>query len=274
MNPPYDGSLHLKILAEAIQHLKDDKSICVNLSPARWLQDPLAKYKKRCDFKQFENSISKHISTLDIIYKSDACKIFIGAGINSDLGIYKITKNGGYDYLKNNANSIVDKVLNKMTESFADKVENNKLNGWRVRVNELQPLEAGDARNPVTQKWRHFIINPNTSTYVYKDGYTKDGKFWTELVQKGKYSKKIGDPLVLSIKFDSELEAANFEASCKTTFMNALKNIMQKDQHVPLFAFPFMGDYSREWTDEDFYQYFDITPEEQKIIEETMSQYK
>ena len=42
MNPPYDGNLHLKILEKVIPIA--DK--VVNISPARWLQDPLAKYKK------------------------------------------------------------------------------------------------------------------------------------------------------------------------------------------------------------------------------------
>ena len=32
--------------------------------------------------------------------------------------------------------------------------------------------------------------------------------------------------------------------------------------------------YLSDWTDEDFYQYFNITSEEQKIIEDTMAQYK
>ena len=58
MNPPYQKNLHLKILAEAIKHLKDEKSKVVNLSPVRWLQDPLAKYKKNSDYNKFEESIS------------------------------------------------------------------------------------------------------------------------------------------------------------------------------------------------------------------------
>ena len=45
MNPPYDKNLHLKILQEAIKHSDD----VVNLSPIRWLQDPLAEYKKNSD---------------------------------------------------------------------------------------------------------------------------------------------------------------------------------------------------------------------------------
>ena len=50
MNPPYDGNLHLKILEKVIPIA--DKVI--NISPVRWLQDPLAKYKKNSDYKKFE----------------------------------------------------------------------------------------------------------------------------------------------------------------------------------------------------------------------------
>ena len=42
MNPPYQRNLHLKILAEAIKHLKDDGT-CVNLSPCDYLTD-IGKY--------------------------------------------------------------------------------------------------------------------------------------------------------------------------------------------------------------------------------------
>ena len=88
MNPPYQRNLHLKILAEAIKHLKDEKSVCVNLSPIRWLQDPIAKNKKNSDFNKFEESVAKHIESLDIIDKGISGNAF-NIGINSDLGIYK-----------------------------------------------------------------------------------------------------------------------------------------------------------------------------------------
>ncbi len=32
--------------------------------------------------------------------------------------------------------------------------------------------------------------------------------------------------------------------------------------------------YESEWTNEDFYKYFGITEDEQKVIEETMEKYK
>ena len=47
---------------------------------------------------------------------------------------------------------------------------------------------------------------------------------------------------------------------------------------------PWMGDsinprtgkkgYESEWTNDDFVRYFNITPEEQKVIEETMEKYE
>lgn len=60
MNPPYSKNLHLKILAKTIEHLKDENSECVNLSPIRWLQDPLAKYKKNSDLKRFKDSVKTY----------------------------------------------------------------------------------------------------------------------------------------------------------------------------------------------------------------------
>ena len=85
-NPPYKRGLHLKILAEAIKHLKDDESKVINLSPVRWLQDPLVEYKKTCDYKRFENSVSKHIFELNII-KQQYENMLFSAEINTDLAI-------------------------------------------------------------------------------------------------------------------------------------------------------------------------------------------
>lgn len=76
MNPPYQRNLHLKILAEAIKHLKDEKSVCVNLSPVRWLQDPLMLQKSKSDYHRFEKSILNHVKQIDVIDKIDAQRLF------------------------------------------------------------------------------------------------------------------------------------------------------------------------------------------------------
>lgn len=88
MNPPYQRNLHLKILAEAIKHLKDDGT-CVNLSPVRWLQDPLAKYKKNCDLKRFEESVAKHIESLETFDTNVISQVFDGGIPSSAIYVVK-----------------------------------------------------------------------------------------------------------------------------------------------------------------------------------------
>ena len=94
MNPPYCRNLHLKILNEAINHSDD----IVNLSPIRWLQDPLVEYKRNSDFKKF-TEIRERIESIEIIDAKDACAMF-SALFNTDLGVYHITKVGGFDCTK------------------------------------------------------------------------------------------------------------------------------------------------------------------------------
>ena len=78
MNPPYCRNLHLKILNEAINNSDD----IVNLSPIRWLQDPLAEYKRNSDFKKF-TEIRERIESIEIITAKDACDVF-GALFSTD----------------------------------------------------------------------------------------------------------------------------------------------------------------------------------------------
>ena len=66
--------------------------------------------------------------------------------------------------------------------------------------------------------------------------------------------------------------------------MHFLNYVMKGDVNVPLNFLPCMIEetnprtglkgYESEWTNEDFYKFFGITEEEQKYIEETMSQFK
>lgn len=65
MNPPYDKNLHLKIVEQSIPMLTDD-GILVNLSPIRWLQDPLAKYKKNRDWYKFKE-VREHTHKIDVV---------------------------------------------------------------------------------------------------------------------------------------------------------------------------------------------------------------
>ena len=81
-NPPYSNSLHLQIMKEVVKHC--DK--VVNISPVRWLEDPLAKYKRNSDYNKFEDSVSKKLEDLEVLDNEMSNELF---GIeHSDLGIY------------------------------------------------------------------------------------------------------------------------------------------------------------------------------------------
>lgn len=283
MNPPYDKNLHLKILEQTIPMLSDD-GILVNLSPIRWLQDPLAKYKKNSDYCKFEEKVAKHIESFDVIPMVDACDMF-SAGMAFDLGIYKI-RNGSYEAYKAYSNSIVDKVMDKELPNVLSVSEDNKIDGWRVRWSKQRPVAGNDGKaNAPSNIMSKQYLTHTVWEYVYKDGVGRDGLKWYQHRQKGAGGKKFtdNDTLPTSVPFDCETKAVNFERSTKTLFYRYLFLVCKSGQSTPADALPWMGDctnprtglkgYESDWTDDDFRKYFDITDSEWEEIECTMKPY-
>ena len=99
----------------------------MNLSPIRWLQDPLAEYKKNSDWEKFED-IRKHIESLDVVPMVEATQLFNGAAFSMDLGIYHITKKGGWT--SSFANSIINKVVEHSNKTVSDVMSENEDDGW------------------------------------------------------------------------------------------------------------------------------------------------
>lgn len=119
MNPPYDGNTHLKILNNVVEEFPDAE--IVNLSPIRWLQDPLSEHKQNSAYKKFEN-VRNHIDSIDVIERHDTNKLF--GIICETLGVYKLSKDGkGVDIRHNKA--FVDKILAKTTTSLQTYIESN-----------------------------------------------------------------------------------------------------------------------------------------------------
>lgn len=291
MNPPYKRNLHLKILEKAIEHLKDDDSVCVNLSPVRWLQDPLAQYKKHTDYKRYENSISKHIETLDVIDTKQANELF---QINNftDLGIYVVRAQqcNLFNYKEFNelkfiaCKSIIDKILSYVTASekntYAYYITNNT-EGYRVALSmitgqrgeqHLKRFYECACRNEIFKNGIDVISNKK---YIDICGGIKRAK-----------AKQASKTLELenTINFNTQHEAENFIKYCKLSCMTFCGIITKNDMNPQFKFLPWLGNainprtglkgYESEWTNEDFYTYFNITPDEQKIIEETMKKYK
>ena len=272
MNPPYKRNLHLKILAEAIKHLKDDNSVCVNLSPVRWLQDPLAKYKKKSDYYKYENSICKHLSNIDVIFKLEAQKYFPSTVMGADLGVYVCNSKGGFDYT-----SLVDKLLLKIFEKQTSHIvfDVNQNDGIRVRF----PIICNNGGSGTGRK----VGMANFGKMIWFENGKRDGKWWYDWYMHNQYTKTT-ETIPYSAKFNSKNEADNFCKQFNTTFCKVYTHLMKSDVNVTPEIVLWLGDainprtklkgYKSEWTDDDLYKFFNITPDEQKIIEETMAKYE
>lgn len=239
MNPPYDRNLHLKILEQIIPVC--DKVI--NISPIRWLQDPLAKYKSANDYHRFENTISKKIDDLYVINAVKSCNIF-GKEMAIDLGIY-IISHGGFDYENFSTNSIIDKFYNKNNFVIFDEF---KKDGWRVRIPYI--TSGGGGHNKIAERSLGKLL------YFY-DGL-KNNKPWYDWYNKNQYTKIISE-LPRSIKFNTEIECQNFIESLNTLFGKYVMKTILVDVNIKPENILWTGDYTKPWTNKRFCEYFGIT---------------
>jgi len=250
MNPPYNGNLHLKILEKVIPCA--DK--VVNISPVRWLQDPLAFYKKGTDFEKFEK-IRKNTNLKEIIDAKTASKLF-GIDLTFSLGIYDIeTKNKGiYTPLIDCADaavaaSVYYKILDKIVEdnNYA-KLDIHKyddgLENYVCAANFSPESKYGKKR----LFWLKEVGRAFTDGYTYRD-YKEGNRFAT----RGDISN------TECIVFPAKTEAINCYDSFKCKLPKFICMLSSVDVNVyPKFA-PWMSDYKQPWNDKRFCEHFGIT---------------
>ena len=262
MNPPYDRSLHLKILRQVMNKANE----VVNLSTIRWLQDPLAEMKgNRADYSRFAD-IRRKITSLEVIPKEEATGIF-GALFHQDLGIYYLTPEGGWNPTYKNK-SILDKVNSKRQSCWEEHIEQNKLDGIRVKTQRVRNSapSSKSALHSYTIPEDAYDLMYRHYKCIFVDGKQND-KWWTEFGARNKYTKENGSPLIDSIKFATMEEAVNFEASCWTKFFIYLNKHSKVGVNTNFTFLPYMEDYTHSWTDEMLYEYFGLTDSEIQEIE-------
>ena len=252
MNPPYDGSLHLKILEEVIKH----SNIVTNISPIRWLQDPIVEYKKSTDYAKYEESILKHMIDfidLDQAYTNDC----FGIQFNTKIGISVYNKTGGYDYKK-----IHESKFNEIYKKCMSKKE-------RIIPN-IKLYKNLNSKNfiPVCLIGGHVDVNGYGVRFTrsrYK--YFIDGKCQNverpELYNKEpnevkSYNLKTFDT-VPCVEFDTAEETKNFYSYINTICFQYLTRGHTQDGHIYPNLLPFPTDYTNNWNDKLVCEYFNIT---------------
>ena len=201
----------------------------VNISPHDWLTNKFAKTEKSKFRRYFREKYSKYIEDLEIISPEDFNKYF---GTSNWFGV-------AIGVFKENAKGIdPDKFLN------TDKVLNKIIN----KIHTLPGL-----RRKFTRRIDNELFVPVRRTsngylnYVERD-YTK-------------IKSKDG------ILFNSKNEVKNFIDSFDTWLYKYLeKSEWQGSENSA--SVPYLGDYTKPWTNERLYRLFNITKEEQKIIED------
>ena len=278
MNPPYDGSLHLEVLEATLKASRETNAECevVSVQPAYWIEDILAEYKNGTDYRKYKKSIVCNISKIQLVTPDDASYKF-GIELNSDLGIYTFNSEpNNVEIFNMDVISIVNKIRNKLTTTIKDVLEQMQLDGIRAEIHEMLPAATGTKGGQSFAAKTNVIAMVNLrNNAVFVDGYNQQGIFWTEDGRaKNGSSKNIGAAFPYSIKFNTILEANNFVESCRTNFYKNLIYLLKFNAHTPFAALPYMEDYSKVWTDEDYCKFFGLTEEESEFMCRKVDDYR
>ena len=267
INPPYDGSLHLRILENVLNNKKPGATV-ISIQPVRWLEDPLAEYKQGSDYKKYANSIVNKISSLSLIPANTACDLFEIAN-GTDLGIY-VFNDEHNELAFNSQHALTKKLIDKIIpmQKLADHLETNTVDGIRVEVKEITTGTGG-----------HNLGNYNSSKLAdvritwgpYTDGFDTNNYFFTDTRNKNQHTKPT---FRSSIKFDDMTTALNFYNSCNTNFYRNLIQLLKWDVNVPLKYLPWMENYSFAWTDADYCKFFNLTEEEAEFMSRVVDDYR
>ena len=243
-NPPYEKNLHLKILDNLLPYAKE----IVWISPVRWLQDPLAKYKKGTDLLKYKDTILTKLKEAEVVKAKDAVKLFDNYDFDNDLAVYHLDTESTvlFDTRKLYDNvwfldKVVERTVNEIDSVYDHWLDKNKLDLNRPFVRMTALIGSRSHKHKLFPKQHETVFAKN--------------------------AKKVG-----GLNFNTQEEAENFFQYMQTDFIKFLGITIKRDVNVPLAYIPYMSDYTHSWTDEDLFKLFDITEEEQKIIHDTVKE--
>jgi hypothetical protein len=279
MNPPYGGK-HLPILEKVTREVvQKNKGKVISLQPIRWLQDPLQDFKDNKQVQNTKNMIKNYVSNIKEIHVIEARKYFESADLTMHLGLFSIE-----DTKKNfDLNDIKKRKIGDIRKRLDPPLDIS----WIMKVVKLNNLKNSGLKIEIVNKnTKHFvpfaeicgghgavgddIRRLNYGYYTNKksnDALYGDNKTIFELKSKSS-NQKTGHPENWKVfVFRTANEAKNFYNYLGLKSFRFFVYVTSLDVHIQTGFLPWTNDYTKSWTDEQFYEYFKINKKEQKIIE-------
>lgn len=208
----------------------------ISVQPVGYLLDlPAVMGWKKQHFQKYEHTVSRHIRDIDIMYAEDANEAFSIRSFDK-IGIYNCD-NGVYDFYKTLYAYDGKKklsIFNKVIKRVKDGEISNIADHINISVIHGHPGKRDE----------FDIITPQMHIA---------NKFKPEYM--------------------SEEEFARWHESCGTKFMKYCNMLTRSGAHLNPKWLPYMDDYKEPWTDERFYDFFNLTDDEIDHIENTMRKY-
>lgn len=228
MNPPYDKNLHLKFVDKAFG-LLSDKGNLVYIGPDNWLINKYNFAQKSKIRNEAREKYSKYIDDIETFTPEEFNNLF-GTSNWFGVSIFKMNNYAkGIDpSIYDSDNELLIKIINKIQKSFTS------------------------LRSNFTRRTSSNLFVPVRRT---NHGYLN----WVES-DSSKNKAKDG------ILFNNKNEKINFIKSFDTWLYQYL-NCTDWPGAENSADVPFLGDYTKQWTNEKLYKIFDIDLEEQKYIE-------
>jgi hypothetical protein len=241
MNPPWTRKLAPKILDEAVKSIET----VVTLQPINIFQKNINNAHDK-----YKDSIGAKLDSLSII----DTRSFGDVSADGDSAIMVFNNKHRYNW-----NSILIKRTPLQEKVFQQIIEKN-----------LQTI----GKNTLYNSGRYFVVVPTRHGNVRAEA--EDGKAWDyyDLFSRKQQVNDIGAKTNVTLYFKTKTEAENFRKSVFTLFYKYMLTLFKKTTNSSLSSYPVMNDYKSEWTDERFYNEFNITKEEQKTIEIAMMPFK
>ena len=252
MNPPYGTNTNPYLHNKLYNLCCDFSQECISLMPCGKLQTP------RLLNDKILNETRKRTKNIQVIYAADTWNYF-NIHLAENLGIF---------HFVDGSKTEVD------WELFAYK---NNIEFKNI-CHKIYPL-TDTLANHKSKKAEEFSfrLTENHGNPGKKDEFDLSTKI------SDKTKSKLSTSHSSFFNFNSNIELINFEKSLHTSFMKFIRMIERNSLTIYLQMYPWVGNiinprtglkgYLSDWISQDFYMLYNITENEQRVIEEVMSPY-